>query len=116
MRDKYILRSGQIGEDPDAWVLAIYFTRLKKNPKEGTITIGGPTRFAEEIDAVLMRYFDLHGTEDENVVQRQEDRRRKRVVYDVGPVSFDTFRRGVRHMMRTGISVVRVRSMGRLLR
>jgi hypothetical protein len=116
MRDKYVLRSGKVGEDPDAWVLAIYFTRLKENPKEGIITIGGPKRFAESMDEVLMRHFDLQGTEDEMVTQRQQDKKRKRIVYDVGPIPFEVFRKGVRYMIRTGISVVRVRAMGRLLR
>lgn len=117
MRDKYVLRSGEVGADPYAWVLAIYFTRSEENSKKGVLTIGGPKRFFENMDEVLKRFFDCdEGTEEERAEERQRDKQRKRLVYDVGSFRFKVFRRGVRQMIHAGIHVVRVRATGRLLR
>ena len=117
MREKYILRVGEVGSDPDAWVIGIYFTRSEAKGKKGTLSIGGPGRFRDRMDEVLRDFFGIEdGLEDDVVEERQKDRERKRLVFDVEPLTFRAFRHGVRDMVRVGISAVHVRSTGRLMR
>ncbi len=133
MREKYILRAGQVGADADAWILGIYYTpfssKLKRvqgtlgkvrrfvRSKRGTLTIGGPKGFAEEVDEILSTFFGVEkGLEDDRVYERQKDTKRKRHVFDVKPISLHAFRFGVRRMRETGINVTRVNSTGRLMR
>ncbi len=130
MREKYILRAGRVGADPDAWTLGIYYTPSPSKGKRvagwrvtnarglrGVLTIGGPKGFAEEIDEVLTSFFGVAGgLEDDRVEERQKGMKRKRFVYDVKPVSLHAFRYGVRRMKETGINVTRVNSTGRLMR
>ncbi len=129
MREKYILRAGHVEADPDAWILGIYYTpspskgkriagsRRRLRRARGTMTIGGPKGFAEEIDEVLTSFFGVvKGREDDRVEERQKDMKQKRFVYDVKPISLHAFRFGVRRMREIGINVTRVNSTGRLMR
>lgn len=129
MREKYILRAGHVGADPDAWILGIYYTPSPSKAKKagwrvvgarrsrGVLTIGGPQTFAEEVDDVLSTFFGVEkGLEDDRVEERQKGMKRKRRVFDVKPISLHAFRFGVRKMREAGINVARVSSTGRLMR
>ena len=122
MRRKFILRAGTIGQDSDAWVLGVYFTPSIGNPKRGTLTIGGPKKFREQMDAVLQTYFGCRlGIESSRVTERGVRRERgrvsrKRLFFDVKPMRFVLFLRGLRKLDKAGVAVARVVRMGRLLR
>ena len=118
MREKYILRAGEVGADPEAWILGIYFTPgMGKGKKRGRLTIGGPKRFRDEMDEVLASFFEVAGgTKDDRAEERQKGIERKRLVIDIEPLSLHTYRYGVRRMSQAGINVARVDSTGRLLR
>jgi len=131
MREKYILRDGVVGVEPDAWILGIYYTPFPSKGRRsaagwrvtsvrrqrGTLTIGGPKGFAEEVNEVLMRFFGVdRGLKDDRVEERQKDTKRKRRVFDVKPISLHAFRLAVRRMRAVGINVTRVSSTGRLMR
>jgi len=116
MRKKYVLRSGEIESDPEAWILAIYFTPSKKDSERGVLTIGGPKRFVDAMDEVLKEFFGVEeGIEDEKVDGRLGVGERKRLVYDARLAS-RAFRRGVKDMIHEGIHVSRVANIGRLIR
>jgi hypothetical protein len=109
MRRKYILRASDT-DNEYAWVIGVYFDR-------GTMTIGGPRAFVDAVDRVLEEYFGIDsGIEGHGVVARDEDMKRKRLVFDVHPVTLRAFLRGIRRMSRRGIAASKVRNMGRLLR
>jgi hypothetical protein len=120
MRRKCILRAGTIGHDPDAWILGIYFTGPTGRQKAGTITIGGPKRFEDEMHAVLQKYFGLiRGQNGCRFSERRREvhrRRRKRLVFDVRPVTKRHFDAGIEEMRDAGIFIEEVERMGRLLR
>lgn len=117
MRPKYILRSGEVGIEPEAWILGIYFTQNKKNRNRGALTIGGPAKFRDNISEVLASYFAItDGIEDKRAKERSEGLERRRVVFDVGPMTFVWFLRGIRRLRASGVNAVRVRSTGRLMR
>lgn len=125
MRRKFILRAGTLGHDPDAWVLGVYFTPSIGNPKRGTLTIGGPKTFQEQMDAVLQTYFGCRlGIESSRVTGRgvraggvgRGRVSRKRLVFDVEPMRLVLFLRGLRELDKAGVAVARVVRMGRLLR
>ncbi len=131
MREKYILRAGVVGVEPDAWILGIYYTPSPSKGKRstagwrvtnarrsrGVLTIGGPKGFSAEVDEVLTRFFGIEkGLEDDRVDERQKGLKRKRFVYDVKPISLHAFRFGVQRIRETGITATRVTSTGRLMR
>ena len=129
MREKYILRAGVVGVEPDAWILGIYYTPSPSKRRRagwrvtsarrarGVLTIGGPKGFSEEVDEVLSRFFGVEkGLEDDRVQERQKDLKQKRFVCDVKQIPLSVFRFGVRRMREMSITATRVTSTGRLMR
>jgi hypothetical protein len=117
MREKYILRMGATGES-EAWVLGVYFTPRRRGSRVGTLTVGGPKVFVDEVNEVLTFFDFLDGIESKGVEERQAFRKgmRKRRVFDAEGVPRWMFRRGVRRIEASGVTVTKVKSLGRLLR